>query len=186
MGSFGSFDLVGFTKQVASFGPFAVLVIYLIGFVLVGSSVVMMLRMKGGSQMHSVGGVLSTALIGTFFLSLPSLLSLLSYSLDAGGAATQAREAIFGGGVVQASSGGPMKDAINFAATVIGVIGLVGFVKGWLMLNHINKGTGGGSQTSGRAWVLILGGLAAINLPWTVSVIAGSMGYSLSSLIVGG
>lgn len=185
MDSFGSFDLVGFTKQIASIGPFAVIVIYLIGFLLVGSGILMLLRIKGGSQQYSFGAVMSAVLIGTFFLSLPSFLSLLSHSMDSGGAATQAREAILGGSVVQASSGGTMKDAINFAATVIGLVGLIGFTKGWLMINAISRGTAGGAATMGRAWVLVFGGLAALNLPWFVLLIAHSMGYTLSSLIVG-
>lgn len=184
-------DIPHLTDQIASLGPLIVIITIVAGVALEGMAVVKFARMKSGQTAGGdrPWGATVMLFVGAALVSTPIWLNIGSGSIGATtSAADDARFGVLTGEGIDMASAGSVPGggtagwnagaAMNFAATVVGIVGFVGFVRGWLQLNHLAKGSGGQGQSFGHAMTLIWGGLAAINLPWTIDLIARSMGIT--------
>lgn len=187
-------DLEHMTDQIAALGPMIVLIAIILGVVMVAMALVKFARMNSGQRAANPGNEALTAsvmlVVGAGLVSLGLWLDIGSTSIGAtNDYATEARSNVFEGGRVDAAGAGGIEGdasakwslpaAINFAATVIAVVGLVGFIRGWMQLVKLSKGSAGQGESFGGAMVFIVGGLLAINIPWTIDVVARTMGVTI-------
>lgn len=188
-------NVIGLAEQVASIGPLLKLFMILTGATLVAYGTLKIAAMQS-AQAHSregVTGLVLMILLGGALTALTPILDIGSNTLGVSGEGNQARSDIMDGKAVSGEDvkipGGVDGDeemyrkALQFLYTVIILVGLIGFFRGWLMMVRLSRGKATSNDSFGKSQVLIWGGLAAINIPWTVSVIAGSMGFTIKNLI---
>lgn len=184
-------DVPQLTGQVATVGDVAFIVMVIIGFGLVALGV--WAAAMTGSNNAARGGTgikaaLTSIAIGGILISGSTLLDIGSLTLGANDDQGQnAREAVLSGepvtgedvpGDIQGSNVS-IQDATAFAYTVVGVVGFIGFISGWLMLAQMGRGTASQTASMGKAITLIIGGVLAVNMPWTVDMVANTMGIEI-------
>ncbi len=122
--------------------------------------------MMSGQQ--SLGPPLMYFLVAAVFLYMPSAIDSLMMTTF-GATASPIGYSETSGDVVSA-------DVTRAIYLMVQMVGLVAFIKGWLILAQSAKG--GGSQQLGKALTHILGGILAINIIGTKNVIWASFGLS--------
>lgn len=177
------------TAQAATIGNLVFIAMVIIGFVLVALGV-WAVAMSGANNARVGVGVkaaLTSIGIGAVLISGATLLDVSSLTLGATGPGQSAREAILAGEPVAGmrvegdigDTNISIEAATAFAFTVVGVVGLIGFIGGWVMLAQMGRGTASQTASVGKAITLIVGGVLAVNMPWTVEMIAGTLDISV-------
>lgn len=184
----GLMNLPRMTEAVLSFGPVINIVAVVIGLLLIAGSLVWMARLKrqqpGGNNV--MAGVFTMMLVGGLFLSLPALLDAFGNTVFENNLRTETLELLEGGGDELRGAPESFTDqAVLFGIAVIAVVGLIGFIRGWLLINAISRSGTGQGRSYGHAIVLIVGGILAINLPVTLRVLAATIGGTVGNTIEG-
>ena len=184
----GLMNLPRMTEAVLSFGPVINIVAVVIGILLIAASLVWMARLKRqqpGSS-NAMSGVIGMMIVGGLFLSMPALIDAFANTVFENNMRTSTLELLEGGGDDLRGAPESFTDqAILFGIAVIAVVGLVGFVRGWLLINAISRSGTGPGRSYGHAIVLIIGGILAINLPVTLRVLAATIGGTVGNTIEG-
>ena len=176
------------TEAVLSFGPLIHIIVMIIGVFMVGWGVFMIAKLKrptGSGSSNGTAAIVAVS-IGGILLVTPTLIDMFSDTFG-----SDHRAQILLGenwdelGDVAADEEPQLADAVRFAFAVIAIIGFVGFIRGWLVLNRIAKSGQSPGQSLGHASALIVGGILAINIPWTFAVIANTFGSEASNYVMG-
>lgn len=101
-----------------------------------------------------------------------SLLPFVSTTMETLGLQTPTSENLLTE-VYKVGNSGSFDKTINSVLTFVSMIGLIAFIRGTLILKAIGENKDG---AMGRALTHILGGAAAMNIKWTVAVLATSIG----------
>lgn len=149
---------------------------WLIGLVLVITGILSLSKTAkagGPQQGHSYNGAVMTILIGAGCIYLPTLMitmretmfgsetSPLSYGIQATGFSDQANKVLY---VI-----------LHF----IQFVGVLSFVRGWLILNKVANG-GGQNVSLSKGVIHILGGILAANIVITTNMLSKSFGYDFN------
>lgn len=105
-------------------------------------------------------------------VGLWSLLPMVEMTLGTQGSATGAASTILTQHY-SAASGGGFNGTISAVLAFVQFIGLIAFVRGMLILKALGENKDG---AMGRAMTHLLAGAAAINITWTVGILAKSIG----------
>ncbi len=120
------------------------------------------------SQSTSLKGPIMYLLTSAVFLYLPTAIDTLMLTL-------------YGNTGTPLSYGSPdddlVPDEVIFAAVrLVQIIGLIAFIRGWLLLAQSSKQ--GAQPMTGKAMVHIFGGILAINILGTKDIISGTFGIN--------
>ena len=180
-----SFDIGRLTDQVASLGPLIMIVMSVLGIMLVALGVYHAANSASSNAGRGGGltGPFAMIAVGSMLLTGSVLFDIGSTTIDSGGGSQDARASIMSGEAItgvdsdeEVANGLSLEQTTAFAFTVVAVVGMIGFISGWMMLSQIGLGTGSQQASVGKAIILLVGGILAVNIPWTIEMIANSMG----------
>ncbi len=167
-------DYGRWADQIGSLGPLILIIAGVIGVFLIGWGLVTLARMSSGNGARGgAGGGIAMIVIGGLFLSITSIVDIGSTTLGATDD-QQARSALFGGDIPENDldfGNEPMQGAITLLIVVAWVMGILAFIRGFLILNAMAKGSAQQGQSFGHATTLIVAGVMAMNLMWTMDLV---------------
>ncbi len=163
--------LVNLSSSITPFWRLVTGASYLFGLVFVFRGIFMLKVYGEGRTMMSgqanLKGALICLLVGAVLLFSQSMYDTLLFS------------------TFSATSTSPLQYDTNSTLSIdayfsllrfISLIGLISFIRGWVMLTHLSNP---GQQSSfGKALTHIIGGLLAINIQGTINVVQGTLGMS--------
>lgn len=168
-----SIDYGKLAEHVAAFSPFIVLVAGIIGLGMVAIGLFNLARLNSGNSARGgAGSALITILIGGAMLSVVGLMDMGANTW--GSIEQDQREILYEGGVPDQDLGiegnEPLQAGMNLLVVVAWVLGMLGFIRGLMMLNAMAKGGQQQGHSVGHAASFIIGGLASMNLMFTLSL----------------
>lgn len=137
---------------------------WILGLLLMVSSVRSAMRASAdGSGRHTWSPAIVKAVLGTCFIALPTTIATLVASFFGSPEIADPREALaYAPNMLSAFDDDIAKQTIASLLTIVQFVGLIGFIRGLLLLNATANGAHNASLGSGIAHVL--GGTLAINI----------------------
>lgn len=126
-------------------------------------------NMMGGGDNSHLKGALVNLFIGVVFVYLPTFISLMVETFYSQSSLLAYKNLGF------ASS--DFDELIDVLGKIIKLIGVIAFVRGWLLLARLGGHGGAQPGTVPKAIMHIVGGLLAINIMGTVTLFKSMVGY---------
>jgi intracellular multiplication protein IcmC len=138
-------------------------------------SAILELKMVGQShgmmsQKMGMGGPLMRFAIGAVLIYFPSTIDIATSTLWGVGSDSLTSYVV--------EAGDPFGPAKEGVLLIIKAVGVVSFIRGFVILSHSTNQSGSQPGTVGKGIVHIIGGILAINIWATIEIIKNSLGFS--------
>ena len=131
-------------------------------------------RSEMGQNSGSWWSPVATIFIGATFAAIPALWQTLTVTFFGGGTDVPAASDIFAyapATLGMFSTGSPGRELITGIVSVVQFVGLIGMIRGLLLLNRAAQGGQGGAPTFGPGLTFVIAGVMAINFPLFVGTV---------------
>lgn len=156
---------INFSNSYAGIWKFMTGLVFVIGITLVCASIFGWVKVMEGKERVSLKAPASMFFIGILLIQAKDTIKMVedSFGMQANNLLTAAGGA--GSGVAGWSAG-----AIAAVLGFVQILGFIAFARGWLILHKYN--TGEARDGLGRSATHIVGGVMALNIKWTVGMLA--------------
>ena len=150
---------------------------WLIGLSMAAASIFAWVKVMEGRDRTSLKVPASRFIIGVMLMNLPKSLQTAADTFGMTGGALLTAASGSAGASVGAWSGSAIAAVLGFAQ----ILGYIAFVRGMVILHKFNAGEA--KDGLSRAAIHIFGGALAINIKWTVAMLAETFAPSMTSVL---